>query len=449
VTSFASPVDRFLAMARKAQAAEMDETAFWKLQVAARDALMAVDTSSTASARKALEDILTILQGLLGGTSASLVIPQKGAWTVAAAVGSVRPGMIGQIIDPASDRVSARVIREKRPFYFAAIGDVGEVAPARPDADDPSEIFCSFPVLGVDRAALGVINVSGIADAHPLFADTESSIDGALAAVAVKIAKLNKNAQALREKRRLTTALKSLDEARENETLKERLMFMMVHDLKNPLSLVIANLAYLDEMELPDEARELVALSRFGGERLMDMIKSSLDSYRIQSGRMRLTRGPFDLAEHLRRMVEEFGASARYDDIVVAYDGPESLPIVADEGIVRRILSNLLDNALRHAPLGGAVTVTLRKDGERATFAVADNGDGIDEADQEALFDAFAQTGDGAARGGYGLGLAFCRMAAASHGGSVALESRPGEGARFIVTLPLAPAEEEPPTTPA
>ncbi len=279
---------------------------------------------------------------------------------MAAAVGGYRPESLGQTIDPGGESVSAQVIRTKKPFYFSDIGQINPTENDRQKEEYPTDIFCSFPITGVDGTVLAVLNVSGITGAHPLFAHETSSLDGALAAVAVKMAKLNKNAETRRlaarsaaQREELDSALKNLSEAKEQETLKERLMFMMVHDLKNPLALILSNLSALAETPLTDEGKELVELSRFGGERLFDMIKSSLDSYRIQSGKMNLTVAPFDLAALLKGLVREFAVSARYDDITLAYVGPDTAPMTGDEGVVRRIASNLLDNALRHSPLGG------------------------------------------------------------------------------------------------
>ncbi|MBF0171014.1 MAG: HAMP domain-containing histidine kinase, partial [Nitrospinae bacterium] len=380
----------------------------------------------------------------------SLVLRQKGVWQVVAAVGGARPDILHQEIDPAGDSVSARVIRSRAPFYFSHIDQIRPGEPDSQRSEYPTDIFCSFPVVGADGAVIAVLNVSGITGAHPLFAHETGSIDGALAAVAVKLAKLNKNAQArrlasrsARERERLDTALKDLFAARQQETLKERLMFMMVHDLKNPLALILSNLTALAETPLSGEGKELVELSRFGCERLFDMIKSSLDSYRIQSGTMCLTVAPFDLAALLSGMVAEFGVSARYDEIVLAYDGPATLPLTGDEGVIRRIVSNLLDNALRHSPLGGRVTVTLAQEGERAVVHVDDEGEGIAPEDRERILDLFAQAERGGNAGGYGLGLAFCAMACDAHGGRVTVGESPAAGARLTVTLPLSPPQEE------
>jgi len=441
----ASELKKFKNLASRT--AKKDETWFWRLQVAARDAIMSIDVSSGASPVKTTTEICDIFQTLLGGTTASLIIYGENGWRVEAATGQGAAEILGEIIDPNNGSVSSKVIKNKKPYYFSNIDSLREIIRQNHPSRHSDNIFCSFPLLSFDGAVMGVVNVGGMKETHPVFAVEKGSIDGALSAVAAKIAKLKKNEQvkklessvALHEER-LESIRKDLEDLKESETIKERLLYMTIHDLKNPLSLVISNLAYLEGMALEKEAMGVLRLSRFGCERLLDMIKASLDSHKMGIGKFQLHVSCFDLADTIREVKKEFEVVSHFDDITIEYSGPENLSIEADGGVIRRILSNLLDNALRHSPIGGRITIGLKKTNGATVFSVRDEGEGVAEEDRERIFDAYEQAKSVMASSGkdgsYGLGLAFCKMAAEAHRGSIRLKAGSGKGAVFVVTIP-------------
>ncbi|MGK7344616.1 MAG: sensor histidine kinase [Candidatus Nitrospinota bacterium M3_3B_026] len=448
-TSPAADLKKFRALVRKKQD---DDSWFWRLQVAARDAIMSVDVSSTADPAGALAMMLDIFQDLLGGSSASIVIKGEDGWRVEEATGEGAGEITGKTVDPDDGSISSAVIRNSKPYYFSNIDDLKEIKRQNHPTRHSENIFCSFPLLSFDGNVMGILNVGGMREAHPFFAVDKSSIGGALKAVAAKIAKLRKNAQvkmlesSVREGReKIETIEKDLAQLREAETIKERLLYMTIHDLKNPLSLVISNLAYLEGTEPGGETTDILKLSRFGCERLLDMIKATLDSHKMEIGKFQLHTSCFNLTDMARRILKEFEVVARFDEIRMEYNGPDRAMVEADGGVVRRILSNLLDNALRHSPTGGRVTVGVREEGEMVLLSVSDEGEGVDEADRERIFNAFEQAKSsmkpGGGDGSHGLGLAFCKLAAEAHGGSISLDSEQGKGARFTVSLPAM--EEE------
>nr|WP_283938410.1 ATP-binding protein [Sphingomonas alba] len=115
--------------------------------------------------------------------------------------------------------------------------------------------------------------------------------------------------------------------------------------------------------------------------------------------------------------------------------GEATIHVHGDRRGVIQVLVNLLGNAVRHSPEGGSVTVDLSRSGNTGDVAIADQGKGIAPEDQERIFEKFERLEDG---GGAGLGLAIARRLARSMGGEISLQSTPGEGARFTVSLPLA-----------
>jgi len=129
-------------------------------------------------------------------------------------------------------------------------------------------------------------------------------------------------------------------------------------------------------------------------------------------------------------------SSAEERGITLDVDAHDALPASGEERAVIQILVNLIGNAVRHSPEGGTVTLAFAETAGTASVTVSDQGSGIDPADQQRIFERFERADTKA--GGTGLGLAISRRLARSMGGDVTLESVPGEGARFTLTLPAA-----------
>jgi signal transduction histidine kinase len=118
---------------------------------------------------------------------------------------------------------------------------------------------------------------------------------------------------------------------------------------------------------------------------------------------------------------------------------PDIPPLWIDGSMIRRVLINLVDNAIKYTPQNGNVWVTTTLDDGTITFAISDNGPGISKADQAHIFDKFSRVGESVATAtGVGLGLAFCKLAIEAHGGTITIESEgvPGQGCTFIITIP-------------
>ncbi|HEB71249.1 MAG TPA: HAMP domain-containing histidine kinase [Nitrospirae bacterium] len=411
---------------------EVDETGFWRLQVAARDAILSVDASSTGSQDIALEQICEIVRLLFGGTTSSIILENTHGWRVAAATGEGAEKIVGLRLDLDDSSISSKVIKNKTSYYFSQINDEKGVSRGNAPERYPNSAFCSFPLLGMDNNTLGVVNVAGMDKAHPIFTDERVSMEGALETIAVKVAKLKKNEE-------LMSAQKDIETMKEAETIKEKLLYMTIHDLKNPLTLINANLAHLENAEMDEMSKEIVLLSKFGGERILDMVKTILDSYKIEAGKMTLNKTRFNLVANAKKIAKEFNIALLSDSISVQIEGAEEVFVEADEIIIHRIFANLMDNAIRFSPLGGKIIIQVGQDGASVSFSVKDEGAGIDPASQEEIFDAFERARsslDSGAKGNYGLGLSFCKMAVKEHGGKIKVDSEPGAGSKFTVTLP-------------
>jgi len=209
------------------------------------------------------------------------------------------------------------------------------------------------------------------------------------------------------------------------------------HELRTPLTLILGPLGDLKEgVEPPGGQDQAIAVAHRNATRLLQLINQLLDLARVDAGRERLALEPLDPVGLAREVVEAFGQAARRKRVGLRVDASER-PLVSrlDRGWVESALTNLVANALRHVSEGGRVVVEVQETPEKALeLAVADDGPGLSPEAQAVVFERFAQA-EGT-RGGSGLGLAIVREAARLHGGQARVESRPGEGARFTLTLP-------------
>lgn len=223
------------------------------------------------------------------------------------------------------------------------------------------------------------------------------------------------------------------------EKFRDDLTHMILHDLRNPLAVIFCLLAVLESKEaqtLSTSTRDIVALARLSAEELHNMISSILDVSKIGAGEMRLQREQWDLIALLRTLVA--ATQPLLGNRTVTLDAPESsLTVMADSGLIRRVLQNLLSNALRYTPEGGEARVVVTHSTSEVSVKITDSGPGIAPEDTQRIFDKYGQVEDPTNRQGTGLGLAFCKLAVESHGGRIGVTSELGEGSTFWLTLPL------------
>ena len=219
---------------------------------------------------------------------------------------------------------------------------------------------------------------------------------------------------------------------------KERLMAFVVHDLKNPVSSMDMNAQLLlRDKSLSKDARGSVTQIRTEARQLSRMILNLLDLSKADEGKLIAKRTSFDLVALVTSAFDELKASADARRVTLA-TRLELETLVGDEDLFRRLLANLLENAIRHAPRNSTVTVaSARKDGS-AELRVVDAGTGIAEELREKVFNPFVQLAGQAlpmSRSGRGLGLSFCKIATEAHGGKIWIEDA-APGAAFCVKIP-------------
>ncbi len=250
-------------------------------------------------------------------------------------------------------------------------------------------------------------------------------------------------AEKLRQERAAAVKLEeALAQTRETLAMRERFIRMASHELRTPLTsmiLAIQNaLRRADHLTGDVGSRMLHTLKVLAGqmERLSKLVEKLMSATVIQAGKLRLSRAETDLHALTLEVVEELGHSieAAGCAVTVASGGPVVVPV--DPFWVQQVVSNLVTNALKFGG-GKPVRITVGTTGDRARIVVQDEGIGISPEDQPRIFEPFEHAAGAENYGGMGLGLYIVKHIVEEHGGHLGVESAPGQGATFVVALPL------------
>jgi two-component system, OmpR family, sensor histidine kinase KdpD len=354
-----------------------------------------------------LSVIVTTLADVFASPQVALFLPRDGRLEVAASAG---------------DPLTQQELRQVLP-------PPGELGGGGAQSSGPGGLF----VLALAAAGrpVGLLVLSGAAAARHerepllLFANQ--------IALAVERAQLRE--QALRS--RVTE---------EMAQLARTLVAAVSHDLRTPLASIKASSSTLADAELdisPEASRRLAALIDTQADRLADLVQNLLDMSRIQAGVLRPRRTVASLPSLITGIVSDLAPALR--GYAVRVELPDDLPPVdADLVLVSRVLTNLLENAIRHGPKNSAITISSAlATPEAIRVCVTDQGPGISPDRRREIFQLFARRPGDA---GAGLGLTIARTFIEAHGQRIWVEDAPDGGARFCFTLPVAVAiPEEPP----
>ncbi len=232
---------------------------------------------------------------------------------------------------------------------------------------------------------------------------------------------------------------RDISERLQLEEMRQDLISMIFHDLRSPLGNIISSLDVVQASLPPDAEMEqsLITIANRSALRMSRLVDSLLDLRRLEAGQMTLNKEQADISVLASDALEQVTALAEGKGIQLRKDIPPRLPMVdVDTDMLRRVIINLIENAVKYTPGEGTVTVNAKSGPKELTIAVRDTGPGIPAAEHSRIFSKFTRLQREAAPKGLGLGLAFCKLAVEAHGGRIWVESTPGQGAIFSFTLP-------------
>lgn len=224
------------------------------------------------------------------------------------------------------------------------------------------------------------------------------------------------------------------------EKLRDNLVHMVVHDMRSPLSVIKAVLYALGSQlrdRLDEDSLLDLQAANACSDRLLSMVNNLLDLSRLESGAMPMNPTSFCSKTLVEETVSAIWSLAEKRQVVIEHgDGP--LYAEADRILCQRVLTNLLNNAIKFSPDLSEVRVTSTRVGDRIRISVSDQGPGIDPEYHQHIFEKFGQVEDDLPQqASTGLGLTFCKLAVEAHGCEIGVDSTPGRGATFWFTVPV------------
>ncbi|HZM47056.1 MAG TPA: PAS domain-containing sensor histidine kinase [Burkholderiales bacterium] len=233
---------------------------------------------------------------------------------------------------------------------------------------------------------------------------------------------------------------RALEKERELNELKSRFVAMTSHEFRTPLATILSSAELLEQYTdrlPPEEKEDLYRSIRGSVERMTRMLDNVLTIGEAEASMLQFSPAPADLAAFCTQLAGEMRRSAGgRHTIEFLYEGVRG-PVRVDEKLLRHALSNLLSNAIKYSPDGGRIELRVAVDAKEARFEVRDEGIGIPPEDQTRLFETFHRARNVGTIAGTGLGLAIVKKSLELHGGSVTVESVPGLGTTFRMTVPL------------
>ena len=223
---------------------------------------------------------------------------------------------------------------------------------------------------------------------------------------------------------------------------KNEFLASMSHELRTPLHTIIGFAELLSEQlegPLGEKQQRFVGHILQDARHLLELINEVLDISKIESGKLELRREWFDFSQCVEEVLAGIRHQAATKNVTLENKNHFQSSLYADRLRVKEILYNLLNNAVKFTPEGGRVWVEASSEGDTLHVSVCDTGIGIPEKEHPSIFEKFYQVGDtrGGVREGTGLGLPITKHLVELHGGSISVESRPGEGSSFRLTFPL------------
>ncbi|MCB8989633.1 MAG: GAF domain-containing protein, partial [Ardenticatenaceae bacterium] len=225
----------------------------------------------------------------------------------------------------------------------------------------------------------------------------------------------------------------------ELETMRDDLTAMLFHDLQSPLGNVISSLELM-RYEVHDEiALSILDIATRSSHRLQTLIRSLLDINQLEAGHPVRTQEAVSVGSLFEYVWEVEQPNLQRRNIILNQEFAADTPqLLVDEDMIRRVLINLVDNAIKHSRTSQQITLSAKRENDKQLLiCISDQGVGIPAEFRTKIFEKFQRVNKEGSSKGLGLGLAFCRLAVEAHGGRIWVDDAPGGGARFCFTLPI------------
>lgn len=221
-------------------------------------------------------------------------------------------------------------------------------------------------------------------------------------------------------------------------TSQKNLFEDLSHELKTPLTILKGEFdVILKKMRSPGEYEEMLKSSLEEIDRMTRLVENLLMLASFESKKIMPERTALDLSLLIESVMANIKKVAERKNIRMGFEVKEYVEVVGDEKELRQLFLNILDNAVKYTPEGGRVGIKVEKDGHNAIIIVKDTGVGIPEDEVDHIFDRFYRVHGTRKSHGFGLGLSIVKAIVDSHKGSIKVKSSPGDGAAFLITLPL------------
>ena len=379
-------------------------------------------TFTIAEPRQLLVLVLYVANALL----VSIVVDQAARRTRearrAAAESQLLATMSGSVLR-GEDALQAMVTRTREAFGLTGVRLLVDGEPRVADGEPTRD----------DRATSIPIGTRGVLELHG--PDLEASERRLLQVIATQL-------DAAIEHGTLASAAEAADELAETDKVRSALLAAVGHDLRRPLTSASAAVSALRSPEVslpPEQQAELLDTAAESLESLAALVTNLLDASRLQAGALAVTLAPTDMADVVFPALDELEFGPGEVELDLA---DELRPVLADAGLLQRVIVNLLANAVRHSPDGERVRVAASSFRGRTELRVVDRGPGIPAERRDDVFTPFQRLGDTDNETGLGLGLALSKGFVEGMDGTLEVEDTPGGGLTMVVTLPTA--EEAP-----
>lgn len=390
---------------------------------------LGVSIFSEHTTESVLQRIVDVAREVVGARYAALgVLTQDGKSLATFVTSGIDAKLRQQIGDlPHGRGLLGLLIREARPLRTPDIARHAEHV-GFPAHHPPMHSFLGVPIT-TGRSVFGNLYLTEKIGAREFDEEDEriAVLLAAQAAVAIE------NARLMEESRRL------LDQVRDMHRQRDLFFAMMNHELRNALTGVYG---WAERLVRPRSADGMTRAAQEvyeGTERTISLLNNFLDLTRLDAGKVRPVWREIDVQEAAQRALTGFTPVAEEKHLVITVEAPPESPAFRTDPVrLQQILVNLLSNAVRHSPEGGRIVLAVQPNGSAIEFRVQDDGAGIPPALVDRIFEPFERF-DPHSGVGTGLGLPVSRRLAEVLGGRLSVRSSPGQGATFVLELPLSP----------